>query len=116
MDGDLTCGAGASIAGFLNIGTKTQLTLSGGVVTATKSHHMVDSEDANPDDCDTINGGTEGDILFLTTVSSSRTITFKDGTGNLKLAGDFAADSTEDRLVLLYNGASWVELARSNNA
>ena len=52
--------------GMLNFGSPTELTIASGVITATTSNHTVDTESNNAtDDLDTINGGTEGDILHL---------------------------------------------------
>ena len=41
-------------------------------------------------------------------------LTVKDGTGNLKLAGDFVT-TNEDTLELVSGGANWFEISRSTN-
>jgi len=93
-----------------------ELTISGGVITATQNYHQVDTEaDAGTDDLDTINGGTVGQILIIRPQNDSRTIVAKDSTGNLKLAGNFSMEELEDTLTLIYTGSNWLELARSNN-
>lgn len=103
---------------FVNIPSAGDLTIASGVVTATGSRHRVDTQAAAAtDDLDTINGGTAGDILILSTVNGARDVTAKDGTGNLLLAGDFVMDTASDTLTLYrLNSTNWVELARSNNA
>ena len=45
-----------------NLGTPTELTIAGGIITRTRSNHTVDTQaDAATDDLDTISGGVEGD-------------------------------------------------------
>jgi hypothetical protein len=78
---------------------------------------VVDTEGgAATDDLDTINGGFLGQLATFSQTSSARDIVFKDGTGNLRLAGDFAMDALQDSITLYYNGAVWVEIARANIA
>lgn len=103
---------------FTNLGTGSVVAISGGVITVTESYHRVDTEaNAAADDLDTINGGNVGDILVLQTVVHTRDVTFKDGTGNLQLAGDFIATTPQDTLTLIRSSVStWSELSRSNNA
>lgn len=71
---------------------------------------------AGSDNLDTIAGGQEGDLLVQRASNSSRTIVAKDGTGNLRLAGDFTMDHKEDSLLLIYDGNNWIELSKSNNS
>lgn len=104
------------ITGFLNIPSSGELTIAGGVVTATGSRHTIDTQgDAATDDLDTINGGTEGDILILSSANAGRDPTLKDGTGNLILAGDFTLTAITDTITLVRYAATWVELSRSDN-
>jgi len=101
---------------FINLGAGSELTISGGVVTATNSHHAIDTEsDDSTDNLDTINGGSTGDVLVVRPINSARTIIAKDGVGNLRLAGDFTMDISSDMLFLLKLGANWVEISRSDN-
>lgn len=94
-----------------------ELTISGGEITATQNYHQVDTQgDAATDDLDTINGGTVGQILILRPQNDSRTVVLKDGTGNLKLTGDFSLDDLDDTITLIYTGSNWLEVARANNA
>lgn len=72
---------------------------------------------ASTDDLDTINGGDRGDQVTFYAASAARDVVFKDGTGNLRLAGDFTLSHTDDTITLRNNGANvWIEVARSDNA
>jgi len=109
---------GIKFNGFLDYGSPTELTISGGVVTAVKSYHTVDTQnDDATDELDTINGGSVGRILILTAVSAARVTTIKHGTGNISLSqgNDFALDSITSTIQLLFNGVNWVEITRSAN-
>ena len=78
---------------------------------------VVDTEGgAATDDLDTINGGFLGQMATFAQTSSARDITFKDGTGNLRLAGDFTLNNLQDSITLYYNGTDWVEIARADIA
>lgn len=99
------------------------LTIASGSVTAPRRYGAtvrIDTEGAAAtDDLDTIavqDGGQIGFTLVLGAASAARVVTVKDGTGNLRLAGDFVMNSTDDRLLLIFNGTNWVELSRSDNS
>lgn len=95
----------------------TELTISGGVVTITSNFHTIDTEgDAATDDLETINGGVVGSILYLKGATSDRDVTFKDNTGNLRLVADFTFTSNTDTLTLIYDGNTWLEISKSDNA
>jgi hypothetical protein len=105
-----------NLDGKVSLTTEAELTISGGVITATQSNHDVDTQnDDAADDLDTINGGTAGMILVLTAENNGRTVTVKDGTGNIQCGGDRALDNTEDTMTLIYDGSEWLELAFANN-
>ena len=102
---------------FINFGD-TELTISGGAVTAVSSYHSIDTEsDAATDDLDTINGGSDGDLLILRAANSARTVVVKDGSF-IQLAGgaDCTLDHINDTLTLIKRSATWVELSRSDNS
>ena len=116
-DTETTFAGNVDVVGFINLGAPVSQTIATGVITVTSSHCKVDTEAAAAtDDLDTINGGTDGDILYLRTVSSSRDVTCKDGTGNLRLEGDFILDTSQDYIHLISDGSFWYEISRSNNA
>lgn len=99
-------------------GTKSSVavSISGGVISVSQTFVSVDTEaDAASDDLNTINGGTEGNLLIVIAENAARTVVLKDGTGNLKLAGDCTLDNSEDTVTLIKTGLNWQELTRSNN-
>jgi hypothetical protein len=99
------------------LGSGTELTIASGAVTITQGFHTIDTEsDAASDDLDTISGGTTGQLLVVKAADDARSVVAKGGTGNLRLAGDFTLDDTDDSLSLLYDGSNWIEIARSDNA
>ena len=102
-----------------SLGTVFSYTIATGAIIIGRSDKFVsvDTEAAAAtDDLDTITAANAyiGQIITLRSVSAARVVTAKDGT-NLKLAGDFVMDATEDSLTLLWHGTFWQELARSNN-
>lgn len=100
--------------GWLNLGTATELTISGGVVTATQSFHNIDTEsDAATDDLDTINGGTTGDLLVIGAINNSRTVVLKHNTGNIQTADgvDISLDLFRQRITLLFTNSNWYVIA-----
>jgi len=112
-----TFGGDIIAQGSLNLSSPTELTISSGVITVTKSYHTVDTEaDAATDDLETINGGSDGDTLVLRANNGGRTIVVKDNVGNLALSGDFSLDNIQDTITLINIGGNvWAELSRSDN-
>ena len=79
----------------------------------TKSYHRVDTQgDAGADDLDTINGGTEGDILILVGENVARVTTVRDGTGNITIGSDYVLSAASDQLTLIYDGTNWMQVSR----
>jgi hypothetical protein len=91
--------------------------ISGEITVAAGSQYViVDTESlAASDDLDTINAVNTGDIVVFRSASSFRTIVFKDGTGNLRLDSDFSLNNINDTIVLVWTGAFWLEISRSDN-
>lgn len=96
----------------------TNLVIATGAVTVIRPYHTLEPESGTADDLATVNGGKDGRIVTLRVKDSGDTVTLKDGTGNLRLTGDFAMDSQQDTIQLLYDAtlAVWLELCRSNNS
>ena len=97
----------------------SNVTLSGDAFTASRSFHKVSGEGGSADDIVTINGGSDGDILYLRANDGAVTITVKS-TGNIDLqttGGDFAMDNAGDMIHLIYDSGTtkWHEVARSDN-
>lgn len=103
-----------------NIYSSQTLTIAAGVITLPHGANMfvvIDTEGgAATDDLDTINGGVPGQVITLQQVSSARDPVIKDGTGNLRLAGDFTMSALQDSITLKYNGTVWVEISRADIA
>jgi hypothetical protein len=99
--------------GKLNLGPVSQLTVVAGAVTITGSYHSVFA--ATNTSLDTINGGTEGDVLLIRGAATGGDIAVKENIGNLLLAGNNTISDKSDTMVLLYDGTNWIELTRSNN-
>jgi len=119
--GGPTSASGASNTNSIgNIRADAELSyvIAAGVITLSigQSFVRVDTEgSAATDDLDTINGGNLGDLVAFYSLSDSRDVTFKDGTGNLQLAGDFTLSDTDDVILLIRTGSVWQEVSRSNN-
>ena len=100
-------------------GISQSATIAAGVVTLDGpwvSLLMVDTESAAAsDDLDTISGGTEGQRVTLNPVNAARTVVVKDGTGNLRTAGDHSMDHAQDTTTLVFSGSAWLEAGRANN-
>jgi hypothetical protein len=90
------------------------LTIASDAVTVTKSFVAVQAETGTSDELATVNGGFDGALLVVGG-TAGHAITVKDGTGNLKMAGDFTLDSVEDTITFIRRGSDWLELCRSNN-
>ncbi len=102
--------------GLASLGTQT--IASGEITISNGSFYRVDTEaSAATDDLTTITttSAIAGHLLIIAAASSARTVVCKDGTGNLRLAGDFSLDNGQDRLMLMYDGTFWVEISRSDN-
>ena len=105
-----------SLKANIALDAATELTISGGVITKTKGYHDIDTEgDAAEDDLDTINGGAEGEVIFLRAENAARTVICKHGTGNLDLRGnDIYLTDTDQILVLIHDGTNWIIVAPPN--
>lgn len=96
----------------------SELTIATGAVTATRSHHTIDTEsDASSDDLDTITATSvsTGALLVIRAANAGRTVVVKHGTGNILMGddADFTMDDADKRLFLQYDGSNWNEIARS---
>lgn len=108
-----------SMLGWISIGSAGQATIASGAITLTRSYMTVDTEGgAATDDLDTINGGADGDIVYLRQVNSARDIVLKHATGNLRLNGatDKTLSSISDVIQLLRVAGNWCQVAFGDNA
>jgi len=104
--GSLVCVAqAADYVLQLLMGAPTELTIDTGAVTvdSTKQFavYLLLPESGNTDDLATINGGAQGLCAFFRVKDSGKTITFKDGAGNIKVGGADVALAAQDKYVML---------------
>lgn len=107
-----------TIKNILNLGGDSSLIIASGVITVTQSYHQVDTQsEASTDDLDNINGGSEGSILVLRSLTGARDIVLRDAVGNIRLAGsaNFTLLASDDTIMLLRTEGNWVEVSRSVN-
>ena len=102
------------------LGTRIDLTIASGVITIPTNTHVLiifnmRGEGGAADDLVTITGGNDGQIAVLKT-DGAATLTVKDSTGNIRLAGDMILDHIDDTVTVYYHNSTWREIARSNNA
>lgn len=94
-------------------------TIASGIITVANSKlpmvYILSTEGGVADDLDTINGGIDGQICVFKSAAASQDVTYKDGTGNLKLAGDLVITRPDDTITLVKQGSSWFEVSRSDN-
>ena len=100
----------------IGLGAVVERTIAAGVIAKTQAYHSIDTAgDIASDDLDTINGGTEGDVIYLRAENAAREVVCKHGTGNLDLRGnDIHLTDTDQFLVLMYDGANWNVVAPPN--
>ena len=105
-------------------GSATALTIASGVVTLTNnsSSYVLDTEGAAAtDDLDTINGGQDGQIIYLRIANNARNVIVKHNTGNIwnaqynnnhsvSLDRAIVLDNTTDFVILRYDLtiAKWI--------
>ncbi len=99
--------ASALVAG----GASTELTIASGAVTATGSHHTIDTEaDGASDNLDTISGGAAGRLYLIRPASAARTVVIRDvaasTTGNIytPFAQSISLAEAEDWALLASDG------------
>lgn len=88
--------------------------IAGGVLAAETGYVVPAPESGTADDVDTISGGFDGAVLIVTGTAGT-VLTFRDGTGNLKLGNNRVLNAFEDALTLVRRGSDWLELSFSNN-
>lgn len=123
LSGDVTgadtvqSGSGV-VGGRSRVGLGADLTIASGSVTLTHPSHKIDTEGAAAsDDLDTVvipSTLMTGQIVTLRAKDTTHTVVIKDGT-NIKTAGDFSLDNTEDVWTGMVVGTTLVEVSRSDN-
>lgn len=94
-----------SISGLLNLPSAGDLTLSSGTITVTGSSHRIDTQGSTATDTlQWINGGVDGDIIILSTVSGARDIVIR-GEGNIIVPGiSITLNGAYDTVMFRYSG------------
>lgn len=97
----------------LNFDDAVELTISGGAITVTQAFHTVDTEgDAGTDYLDTINGGEEGDLLFLRGQDDTHVVTVRHATDNIYTYLGVNIELDEQRIVLfMHDGTNWTAVS-----
>jgi len=117
ITGNKTFSWDTSLGGKVNTAPNTA-TISGGAITYAGAYMVIDTEAAAAaDDLDTINGGSDGDIVVIQIADSNRDITVKHLSGNLDLWTDQDAfiNSVRARIALQYstNDNLWRQISRT---
>ena len=103
----------AEILNSVQAGETQSRTIASGVVAASSdySSYTIDTESAAAtDDLDTISGGVEGQVIFISNTDSARTVVVKNGTGNIiNISGDISLENPNQEISLKYNGTSWIK-------
>jgi hypothetical protein len=95
----------------LRVSAETELTIATGAITATQSHHTIDTEaDAASDTLETISGGVTGQLYLFGASNDARSVIVDCGTGNIECPGDedFTLAEDDDYFVTIYDGANHV--------
>lgn len=91
----------------------SKLTIAAGVVTRTQVYHSIDTEAAAAtDDLDTINGGTEADLLITRQDNDARNIKYTLA-GNLEIPSgiDLYSDLANQAFGWIFDGQNWLNFA-----
>jgi len=101
-------------------GVPEALTIATGVVSITNSgsSYVIDTEGAaSSDDLDTINGGNDGEVIYITSADAANDITIKHDTGNIfnPEGTDLVLGLTTDIIQLRYSSSLsyWVVISKS---
>jgi hypothetical protein len=106
---------------FTDFGTRENATIASDVLTITGGFVEVETQGAAAtDDVVTIvcpSDTPDGAMLLLRNRFIGRTITYKDGTGNLRLPGDVVLDHPADTMLLTYDlsGDLWCYTPGNNS-
>jgi hypothetical protein len=111
--------SGAAGLGVVNFGEEETLTVAAGVVTrtATTSFFRIAAQTGTTDDLDTINGGSDGDMIVIK-ADTGDDITVTEA-GNIQLVGTSRTlDNPADKFTCLYDDSisKWCEISQAGNA
>lgn len=99
--------------GLINLKAGVQTQIAAGEINLPGSHVILQAQTGTTDDLDTINLGTEGDIVILR-ADTGDTITLKHGTGNIITAdGQDLVISGQRINMFTFDGGDWVQMSGS---
>lgn len=101
-------------AGLVNIGAIQRAVTAGDVDAALIITNYAILTVANTT-VQSISNGYDGQIVMFRTNTSTQSIVFEDGTGNLRMNGNFTLDNDEDTITFMKAGSNWLEISRSDN-
>ena len=101
-------------AGLVNIGAVQRAVTSGDVDASLIITNYAILTVANTT-VQSISNGYDGQIVMFRTNTSTQSIVFEDGTGNLRMNGNFTLDNDEDTITFMKAGSNWLEISRSDN-
>ena len=116
---DLLVDGTATLTGGYSLGAGTEYTIASGAITITKPGRVyIDTEgDGAADDLNTINGGSDGWLIFVQAADDARTVTMKNGVDNFAIGSDRVLDNLADIGIFLYDGrtSKWIRFAFTAN-
>ena len=111
-------GAGSILRQAL-VGRGPYLEISGGGITLNATENLLETEGlAANDDLDTVtfpSWAANGQIFVIRAHNGARTITIKDGIGNIRCAGDRVLDNLDDMFTGVKVGSDLVEIGFADN-
>ena len=95
----------------------TQLLITDGIITVTDTFHSVRVQTGSSDDLETINGGVDGQILFIKPYDNND-IVLKNDVDNILCDGgsDVTLNTSRDIAMLIYQSDTWIQLFYSNTS
>lgn len=112
-DGYLRSGSYAQVGTFLRIDPATHITYTSGSLTLLGTNQTIGV--ATSRGITTITAMDAGVVAMLRNTSASATVTLTETTGNLILGGSTRALGPSDNIMLLSDGANWIEYSFTNN-
>jgi hypothetical protein len=99
------------IVGKQNIGT-VEIVIANNVVSVIPSNIKFFHPGPGTQNVDTINGGLDGDILYVRLAPGSNNVRVRKGNGNISAGPNRTLNEQDDLLVLLNDsGNAWVEIS-----
>ena len=95
----------------------TQLLITDGIITVTDTFPSVRVQTGSSDDLETINGGVDGQILFIKPYDNND-IVLKNDVDNILCNGgsDVTLNTSRDIAMLIYQSDTWIQLFYSNTS